>query len=184
MESSLDMTEVFGNDFDASQNNCARLDRRLLQDGAIKLYFKIGILQEDCRWLREHGYAIETIDCRDRDSFLRQMSIALRFKENYGYDEWTGNLNALNDALGDLTIDPNGGTVLCLQQYNKVKAADSDFAQAVLDVIECNSRNFLVSGRRLLALVQSDDPTIRFGSVGASSVLWNQREWFDSARGL
>jgi len=42
----------------------------------------------------------------------------------------------------------------------------------------------LLLGQRLLALVQSDDPRIRFERIGAVPVNWNPREWLDSDRGL
>ena len=38
------------------------------------------------------------IDCRDLAGFQLQMSL-IKFKEQFGYDEWSGNLNALNDAF-------------------------------------------------------------------------------------
>jgi hypothetical protein len=42
----------------------------------------------------------------------------------------------------------------------------------------------LLLGQRLLALIQSDDPRIRFERIGAVPVNWNPREWQDSDRGL
>ena len=147
-----------------SENAMNGLDWQLMQNGAVTLYFQTGILEEDLAWLREHDYRIETIDCRDLAGFRHQMSRVLKFKEQFGYDEWTGNLNALNDAFG---LDFEGGLVLCFIRYDVLKAASPDLAQGVLDILESNSRDHLLFGRRLLALVQSDDPRIHFEPLGA-----------------
>jgi hypothetical protein len=166
-----------------SENDMDRLDWKLMQNGAVTLYFQTAILEEDLVWLREHGYQIESIDCRDLAEFQHQMSRVLGFKEQFGYDEWTGNLDALNDAFC-LEIDPEGGLVLCFRRYDLLKAASPDLAQGVLDIIESNSRNQLLFGRRLLALVQSDDPRIHFGPLGTRAAGWNRREWLNKNRGL
>ena len=56
--------------------------------------------------------------------------------------------------------------------------------RTILDVIETTSRGFLLTGRKLLALVQSDDPRIAFERVGARPVNWNPQEWLPSDRGV
>ena len=95
------------------------------------------------------------------------MSLVLKFKEQFGYDEWTGNLDALNDAFRCLDTDPETGLVLCFLRYDLLKAENPQLADGVLDMIERNSRDHLLFGRRLLALVQSDDPRIQFHPLGA-----------------
>jgi hypothetical protein len=76
----------------------------------------------------------------------------------------------------------DGGVVLELRHFDAFARAEPRFAHTILDSIESTSRRFLVTGRRLLALVQSDDPRIRFERVGAMPVNWNPREWLDSDR--
>ena len=70
------------------------------------------------------------------------------------------------------------------RRYDSFARSQPQLAQTILDSIETSSRRFLLTGRRLLALVQSDDPRIRFERVGAVPVTWNPREWLDSDRGL
>ncbi len=120
-------------------------------------------------------------DFQKCDRCLRQLIPAIWSLYDAGYDEWTGNLDALNDAFG---MDFDGGLVLCFLRYDLLNAAKPEFAQGVLDIIESNSRDHLLLGRRLLALVQSDDPRIRFEPLGARAAHWNRREWFDKNRGL
>jgi hypothetical protein len=45
-----------------------------------------------------------------------------------------------------------------------------------------HSRTAALFGRRLMCLVQSDDPHIRFEPVGATPVAWNDAEWLNSKR--
>jgi hypothetical protein len=158
------------------------LDFQLLQNGAVTLYHQTVILDQDLTWLREHGYEVETVDCRNLRDFKHQMSVALRFKEQFGYNEWTGNLNALNDAFREPTAE--SGFAICFLRYDLLAAADPAFAEAILDIVEQNSRNHLLDGRRLMALVQSDDPRIRFDRLGARPAHWNRAEWLDKNRGL
>ena len=40
----------------------------------------------------------------------------------------------------------------------------------------------MLTGHRMLALVQTDDPELRFEPVGAMPVLWNDAEFLDSSR--
>jgi hypothetical protein len=81
-----------------SDKDTDRLDWQLMQNGAVTLYFQPAILKADLTWLREKGYAVQTIDSHDLAGFQQQMSLAIQFKQQFGYDEWSGNLNALNDA--------------------------------------------------------------------------------------
>jgi hypothetical protein len=161
-----------------------RLDWDLMQNGAVALYFRMATLEEDLAWLRNHGYHIETIDCRDLTVFCRQTSLVLKFQEQFGYNEWMGNLNALNDAFRYLDIGPESGLVLSFLRYDLLKSANPHLAQGVLDIIESSSRDHLLFGRRLLALVQSDDPRIQFEPLGARAANWNRREWLNKDRGF
>jgi len=40
----------------------------------------------------------------------------------------------------------------------------------------------MLTGHRILALVQTDDPDLRFDPVGAASVVWNDAEWLNASR--
>jgi len=46
----------------------------------------------------------------------------------------------------------------------------------ILDIIACRSRGLMLLGRRLMALVHSDDRNLRIKPVGARPVLWNSTE--------
>jgi RNAse (barnase) inhibitor barstar len=102
-----------------------------------------------------------------------------------GFPDYYGrNLAAWIDCLSDLEVPQTGGVVLQFKHYDAFAQSHSQLAQTILDSIESTSRRFLLTGQRLLALVQSDDPRIRFERVGAMAVTWNPREWLDTDRGV
>jgi hypothetical protein len=55
----------------------------------------------------------------------------------------------------------------------------SKFAWNLLDAIARASWHLLLTGRRLMVLVQSDDPTIWFDEVGGHTAWMNAREIVD-----
>jgi RNAse (barnase) inhibitor barstar len=157
-----------------------RLDMRLLQSGAIALYHKHMHLAQDIAWFQQTGYRVYTLDAatwKTVEDFHRAAQRELHFPDYY-----SGNLAAWIDCLGDLEIPEESGAVLQFRHFDTFARAEPQFAQTLLDSIECASRRFLVTGQRLLALVQSDDPRIRFERVGGVPVNWNPREWLDSDR--
>ena len=89
-----------------------------------------------------------------------------------------------SDALAELEIPPGGAMAVQMRRYDRFAKAESHLAWSVLDALETTSRRLLLTGRRLLTLVQSDDPRIKFERVGAMPVNWNPREWLESDRGI
>jgi hypothetical protein len=61
---------------------------------------------------------------------------------------------------------------------------EGKFCTALLDIFATQSRAHLLFGRRLFAMVQSDDPRLSIGPVGAAPVTWNRREWLGQVRGV
>ena len=92
--------------------------------------------------------------------------------------------NGKPDCIGDIQVPEEGGRVLVFNRYDSFAARFPDVAWSVLDTMAFRSRWFLLFGRRLIILVQSDDPEIFFEPVGGCRVMWNQREWLRSSRGL
>jgi RNAse (barnase) inhibitor barstar len=159
-----------------------RLDYALLQNGSITLYYQIEFLAEDVAWLAAHGYRIDNFDCTDwqtKQDMLTAFASTLKFPSYFGQ-----NLDALNDCLSDVDVPENGGRVLVFQRYDTFAAKMPDVAWTVLDIIETNSRLFLLFGQHLITLLQSDDPQIQFNAVGGCPVMWNNREWLNKNRGL
>lgn len=159
-----------------------RLDYKILQNGATSLYYQKKVLDEDLEWFRQHQYLICIFDCTEwtsLDVFHDDLAESLNFPDYYGR-----NLNALNDCLVDIEVPDQSGTLLVFLRFDHFAKKFRDTAQALLDIIETNSRRFLLTGQRLITLAQSDDPRLSFDPVGANIVQWNGREWLNKKRGL
>jgi RNAse (barnase) inhibitor barstar len=159
-----------------------RLDFQLLQSSAVTLYHKNSILSQDLAILQQVGYRVYTLDATTWQSVADFHAAAKREFEFPDYH--SPNLAAWIDCLGDLDVPAEGGAVIQLRHFDAFARHEPQFAHTLLDSIESASRRFLLFGYRLLALLQSDDPRIRFERIGAVPVNWNPREWLDVDRGL
>src|SRR5579884_3351899 len=159
-----------------------RLDWKLMERGAVALYYKSPVLSADINWFKQQQYVVHelsAVEWTTPDAFHRDAQRVLGFPAHYAK-----NLMSWIDALPEIDVPDESGTVLVFRRYDVFAKAQPNLAQTILDSIESTSRRFLLTGRRLLALVQSDDPRIRFERVGALPVTWNPREWSDSDRGI
>lgn len=159
-----------------------RLDLVLLQNGAVTLYFRSQVLAEDVKWLKRNDYRVDSLECSvwfSESEMHEALSGGLEFPGYYGR-----NLDALNDCIGDIEIPDEGGRVVVFNRYDFFAARFPDTAWSILDIMEINSRRLLLFGRRLIVLVQSDDPEIFFEPIGGRPVLWNRREWLNTSRDL
>lgn len=159
-----------------------RLDWKLLERGAVALYYKGSVLSQDLAWLRSQRYVIHELDAvawKEPGNFHDAVRSTLSFPAYYGR-----NLASWIDCVAELGVPDEGGMAIVFRRYDAFARSQPQFAQTILDSLETTSRRFLLTGRRLLALVQSDDPRIRFERVGAMPVTWNPREWLDSDRGI
>lgn len=159
-----------------------RLDFELLKNGATTLYYRHAFLSEDIEWLTAHNYRIDSFDCTtwktDEDMYAA-FAMTLDFPDYFGR-----NLAALEDCLCDLNISEDGGRALVFHRYDAFESEMPEIAWSILDIIEIQSRLYLLFGKRLLALVQSDNPKIKFNGLGAQHANWNRREWLNTNRGL
>ena len=112
------------------------------------------------------------------------MSSALKWQEQFGYEPWTGNLNALNDGMRYYPFGPSGRSALVLTGFHHLVAADCERAHIILDIIETAARDHLLEAKLLIALVQTDDPRYSCSDIGGRNARWNSREWLDANRGL
>ena len=71
-------------------------------------------------------------------------------------------------------------TALVFTGYTHCSAAGPRAAEIMLDIMADRSRTAALFGRRLMCLVHSNDPYIRFEAVGATPVVWKDAEWLDS----
>jgi hypothetical protein len=159
-----------------------RLDWMLFQNGGVVLYHKQQVLAEHSAALVREGYQLRELDghgWKDARAFHEDVKRVFSFPSHY-----TNNLASLVDALAELAIPAGGAIAVQIKRYDRFAKVESHLAWSILDAMETTSRRLLLTGRRLLTLVQSDDPRIKFERVGAMPVNWNPREWLESDRGL
>ncbi|ASW55752.1 barstar family protein [Plantactinospora sp. KBS50] len=152
----------------------------------VTLYWRPTLLDQTIAWLDQHGYQIVQLDAarwETEDDLHRDVADAFDFPDYYGH-----NLDALRDCMSDVTDGEYGwntdrtGLVVVFRGYDRFARSCPRAAQLVLDIIAEQSRTALLFGRRVMCLVQSDDPDIRLTPVGATPAAWNDAEWLDSAR--
>jgi RNAse (barnase) inhibitor barstar len=168
--------------FGKDESEWQRLDLRLLQNSPVTLYFRPEVMEQDLAWLRGERYRIDEFDCTHWDGepdFHADVARRLGFPDYYG-----GNLDAFNDCIGDIAIPDTGGLAIVLRTFDLFVKREAVVAQHILDIVASASWRHLLFGRRLMTIVQSDDPRIAFDSVGAHPVIWNPREWLNKNRGI
>jgi Barstar (barnase inhibitor) len=159
---------------------------RLLMNTSVTLFWRLQILEETAAWLDSRGYQVTRLDASHwstEHDLHRDIAAVLSFPDYYGR-----NLDALNDCMRDVVSQDYGwapettGLALAFTGYDSFAACCPRAAQIVLDILADQSRSAALFGRRLMCLVQSNDPRIRFGPVGATAVMWNDAEFLDSQR--
>lgn len=173
----------------ASEVDNRQLDWTILRDGGVALYWQPEILAQDLNWLESKGYRIVSFEAgkwSSEDQMHHELKSDLSFPDYYGE-----NLDAMNECIcDDLVVPDEGGLVLVLRRYdrfakNKVRPnRPRSVAEIVLEILARAVRYHMLFGRRLLILVQSDDPRIRFENLAPVFASWNPREWLDKKRGL
>lgn len=172
--------------FDSEANLQEDLAFRLLTNSAVSLFYRRQVLDDTIAWLSERDYQIAILDASlwsSEADMHGAISQALDFPSYYGR-----NLAALNHCLRDVVSHDYGwdagatGFALAITGFETFALACSEPAQALLDIIANSSREAALFGSRMICLVQSNDPQISFYPVGATPVLWNDREWLDSSR--
>jgi hypothetical protein len=145
---------------------------RLLMNTSVTLFWRAAILEETVTWLSSNGYQVTSMDATrwsTEQEFHRDIAAALNFPDYYG-----NNLAALNDCMRDVVSQDYGwasdsaGLAIVFTGYEAFAACCPRAAQIVLDIMADQSRGAALLGRRLMCLVQSSDPQIRFEPVRAA----------------
>jgi RNAse (barnase) inhibitor barstar len=176
--------------FTSDEANDQRRDWTILRDGGVALYWRPEALKLDLNWLESNGYNIVEFDSAEWNS-EEHMHDSLRASLSFPY-YYEKNLDALNDCLrSDLVVPDSGGVALVFHHYDQFAKTcparnpnDKALAKIVLHILARAVWYHMLFGRRLLILVQSDDPRIRFDDLAGSSADWNPREWLNKNRGL
>jgi hypothetical protein len=175
--------------FDAQDQTKEALDWVVLRDGGIALYLRREYLDEDLERFRQQNYHLYSFNCENWTSggMHADFERTLSFPSDYGR-----NLDALWDCLQDLPVPQRGGTVIVLNRFDAFQKCHGGAplpsgraeGEIVLDILARTSRHFLLTGRRFLTLLQSDDPRLHVEGLAGVAATWNWRERPNKNRGL
>ena len=145
----------------------------LFRDGPVLLFHRQERLDSVCSELHQAGYRIVDATCEGAD---RGDQLLGRLLQSLGIVRTVQptNRDAFNDLLYDLDASPAEGIVIVLRGFHHLQQADSEFALDVVDILAQHHRISLLTGTRLLILIEtcgsSDEPWQR--PVGGSIPLW------------
>lgn len=159
------------------------LDWDILRSGGITLYKNLDFMSLDARLLLDKGYRIVNADCSrwsSIDAMHDGLADALAFPDYYGR-----NLNALDECLVDLDIPDPGGLLLQLIAFDATQTGTimiREGAIAVLDIAARAIREHMLTGRRFIVFVHTNDPNTAYDNLGCICSSWNRREWLRAKR--
>ena len=151
----------------------------ILSSGPICKYFRNSILDQDVNWFSNNRYDVYDINTKNwnKRNCHQQLKSQLKFPDYYGQ-----NLDAFKDCLGDMHNPKYEGVVIALRRYDEFLNNDKKLALAILDIIARESRVWLVSGHKLITLIQSNEPHLVLPEIGGVSPDWNANEWMNKER--
>jgi len=136
-------------------------------------------LQDDIQWFKSHDYVVYEINGNvnsgTKESFLKDLQVIP------GIGMHSLNLDSFNDSLRDLPITGPGIIFLFKHIEALLQSPDIRFL-VVLDILDGYSRRQLLDGKRVITLIQADNPHSNVGRIGARSAQWNPREWLYTNR--
>lgn len=167
--------------FERYKNNCARVDWEILINGAISLYHKRNILEKDLKWLNEKGYKIVNIDLKEIDTvglFHKKIKKACNFPEYYGE-----NMSALSDCLRHyLEIPFESGFALVMENFDLFYEKDRMSGQEILERLNRGARERILTGERLITLIQTSNLQFCPEAIGSFELCWNRHEFANERR--
>lgn len=164
-------------------DDCNRLDFEILAEGGVALYYQHEILGEDLAWLALERYEVVQFEDSAMDS-IEAFHFEARMKLHLG-DAYPSTFEGLRDALSELKVPPDaGGYAIVIEAIDQLAIENPMAVHRLTEVFSSVSREFLLTGQRFLALLQTDDPQITLPLVGAHEIAWNPRERAGWTRGL
>ncbi|MDI6105567.1 hypothetical protein QLQ12_44000 [Actinoplanes sp. NEAU-A12] len=165
------------------------IDWELFHDGGVGAFQAAKTLDDAISNLRERGYGIaevsalassaRSVDIQSHpaptSSHNSQANLVtdLLSQVSMRYCGWSANnLYALCDTLRYIDFSGVTGWVLVLRDFDEFFEADACWATSAIDVIAQVSREHLMRGNRLLALLHAEGRTVDLGSIGGFKVWW------------
>jgi len=147
----------------------------------MSLYCDENILIKDLDWLKDNQYKAIILDFSEIlscEEFHARIKKACEFPDYYGK-----NMSALSDCLlHDLEIPYEGGCVFVLKNFDLFYMKDKEMAHDILERLSEASRQRMLTGERLITLLQSRNPKFVPDTIGAYKIPWNRHEFIEASR--
>lgn len=165
--------------WDRSYDEDQNFDWLLVRDGPIVKYFSSQVLEEDINELDKIRYQIIDLSV----SSWTTDNAHKRIKEMFGFPDYYGeNRAAFRDCLNDKFDRKCNGLVIALRHFDSLYYREKSFSEDLLDDIVSVTWTWLLAGKKIITLIQSDNPDFGIDKVGGFKPSWNQKEWANSAR--
>lgn len=167
--------------FNRHVNNCSKVDWEILINGSISLYCDENILKKDVGWLKNNQYKVIILDFSE---VLSIKEFHVRIKKACEFPDYYGeNMSALSDCLlYDLEIPYESGCALVLKKFDLFYMKDKEMAHEILERLSEASRQRMLTGERLIALLQSNNPKFAPDAIGSFKISWNRYEFVEAHR--
>jgi hypothetical protein len=153
-----------------------RADWRFLKTGPVQLFRSDEVLDQALRDLGELEYLPLRWNLESDDGFRRAVSKQLKWQAQFGYVDWTGNLDALNDGLRAEPFGSSDRSVIVLENFDRLRERDSLYAFKLLDVLAMASWHYMLFGKALLCFVHTNDPDLETPKLAGRAASWNDKE--------
>ena len=151
-------------------------DWEILRNGSISVYWREEYLNSDIEWFQKEKYNIVRFDCAtwtDEIKMHQDFYDKLKLPDYYG-----SNYDSLDECLRDIEIKDTG-LIIAFEHFDHLQ---KDKRQILLAIFDSASRFSLLTGNRVINLIQVDNPYAEFEPIKACRICWNRRECYTADR--
>ncbi|MDD2797972.1 MAG: barstar family protein [Bacteroidales bacterium] len=165
--------------WDRSYDEDESLDWTIIRNGPIVKYFSSDILEQHIVDLKKMRYQVVDVSVSTwtKDNAHRKIREAFDFPEYYGE-----NSAAFGDCLDDMFNRKYIGLVIVFRHFDNFYSKEQDFSEALLDSIFGVTWAWLLTGQKLITIIQCENPDFETNKVGGFVPSWNGWEWLNSRR--
>ncbi|MER7332130.1 MULTISPECIES: hypothetical protein [unclassified Micromonospora] len=156
------------------ETDSGRLDYQLMMRSPVRLVHSRELLAGIVTWLREQGYTVLSVDASwlITSHMFRDLGSALGYT---CHDQWQCLSEGLAEGIWE-ALGRSAGFALVLTGFDVFANRHSDDAQTLLEMVGQRAWPAALRGKRMMCLVQSDDPALELRRLGLWLVPWVDHE--------